>query len=145
MSSFIKTYGAKGLMEWQCLIRSGKSKLHITFTGGTLTEYGVSAAKYTTSNPIIQDMIERSDYFKNGKIILLKRVEKKSSAEQAQVQEATAKKSAKGKDFATIKVSSLDDAKEYLVEHFGLSAQDLLTKKSIEAAGKANGVVFSYE
>lgn len=144
MSSFIKTYGAKGLMEWQCLIRSGKSKLHITFTGGTLTEYGVSAAKYTTSNPIIQDMIERSDYFKNGKITLLRKVEK-SSTEQVQAQEATAKKSAKGKDLATIKVSSLDDAKDYLVEHFGLSAQDLLTKKSIEAAAKTNGVVFSYE
>lgn len=141
--SSIKTYGAKGLMEWQCLIRSGKSKLHITFTGGTLTEYGVSSAKYTTSNPIIQDMIERSDYFKNGKITLLRTVESKvRDKETVKTQEKTSKSGTKDKGLKTVPVASLDDAKEYLTEHFGLSAQDLLTKKAIEAAAKANGIVF---
>jgi len=142
MGNFIKTYGAKGLMEWQCLIRSGKTKLHISFTGGTLTEYGVSAAKYTTSNPIIQDMIERSDYFKTGKITLLRSVETKVGGSGKQLHQS-AKDNAQGeKEMTVVKVSSLDDAKDYLVEHFGATSSQLLTKRSIENVAKTNGVTF---
>jgi len=53
------TYGVKGLMEWECQIRNGKTLLHVTFTGGTQTEYGVTPAKYSTDNPVIQRIIEK--------------------------------------------------------------------------------------
>lgn len=70
-----KTYGVQGYMEWQALIRCGKATVTVHFSGGSLTGYGVTPAEFTTENPMTQAIIENSDYFKKGKIFLIREVE----------------------------------------------------------------------
>jgi len=90
-----KTYGAKGLMEWQCQIAVGKTLLHVPFTGGTQTEYGVTPAKYTTQSPVVQAIIEHSEYFRGGRITLLesKEIAAKDATAQAATKKVATKKS----------------------------------------------------
>lgn len=45
--------------------------MSVHFTGGALTAYGVTPAKYSTSNPFFQSVIENSKQFKSGRIELL--------------------------------------------------------------------------
>ena len=73
-----KTYGVKDLMEWKVFIpvKSKQiSRLEIDFTGGGITGYGVSPARYTTTDRCIQNEIEKSQWFKRRKIFLIKEEE----------------------------------------------------------------------
>jgi hypothetical protein len=72
MKIYRKTYGVKNLMEWQANIPVGKGRLIIHFAGGTRTAYGVTPATYKTEDPIRQVIIEKSDYFRSGRIFLVK-------------------------------------------------------------------------
>jgi len=124
------TYGVKGLMEWECQIRNGKTLLHVTFTGGTQTEYGVTPAKYSTDNPVIQRIIENSDYFKRGRITLLggaKNAAAKTASPQAKPLER--------KTFST-----LADAKAWLSQECGAAQGGIRTVADAMAVGKAHGV-----
>lgn len=67
----IKTYGVRGLMEWVCNIPVGKSHMRIYFTGGVLTSYGNTPAKYVTKDLLQQTIIEHSEFFKKKRIVLL--------------------------------------------------------------------------
>lgn len=66
-----KTYGVSGLMDWTTQIKAGKGSVSVHFTGGALTAYGVTPAKYSTSNPFFQSVIENSEQFKSRRIELL--------------------------------------------------------------------------
>nr|DAV17401.1 MAG TPA: hypothetical protein [Caudoviricetes sp.] len=67
----IKTYGVRGLMEWVCNIPVGKSHMRFEFTGGILTSYGNTPAKYVTKDLLQQTIIEHSELFKKKRIVLL--------------------------------------------------------------------------
>ena len=72
-----KTYGVRGLMEWSILFPLPWEKdayIEVNFTGGQITGYGISPAKYTTRDPYIQSVIEKSPMFANRKIYLIKSV-----------------------------------------------------------------------
>lgn len=71
----IKTYGVRGLMEWVCNIPVGKSHMRIEFTGGVLTSYGNTPAKYVTKDLLQQTIIEHSEFYKKKRIVLLSVVE----------------------------------------------------------------------
>ena len=66
-----KTYGVSGLMDWTTQIKVGKGAVSVHFTGGALTAYGVTPAKFSTSNTFFQNVIENSEQFKSGRIQLL--------------------------------------------------------------------------
>lgn len=70
-----KTYGVSGLMDWTTNIKVGKASVSVHFTGGALTAYGVTPAKYSTANPFFQNVIEGSEYYKSGRIQLLEQME----------------------------------------------------------------------
>lgn len=70
-----KTYGVSGMMDWTTQIKAGKGAVSVHFTGGALTAYGVTPAKFSTSNPFFQNVIENSDQFKSGRIELLSEME----------------------------------------------------------------------
>ena len=65
-----KIYAAKGLLEWQGVFRAGGVELRLLFTGGSMGSNGVIAAKYSTDNVAIQRIIESSEHYKNGKIVV---------------------------------------------------------------------------
>lgn len=48
----------------------GKAKMSVSFTGGAQTGYGITPALYSTDSIVKQSVIENSNYFKNGKIVL---------------------------------------------------------------------------
>lgn len=70
------TYGVKGLMDWKVKIRTGFAKhpyLDLHFTGGQMTGYGIAPARYTTSDPVEREIIEKSQLFKTGRIFRMSR------------------------------------------------------------------------
>lgn len=141
-----KVYGVIGMMEWHALIPIGKSSLNVKFTGGTLTGYGVTPAKYTTSDAVIQKMIENSEYFKNGRIKLLRVLEtmepKKEMVVETKKIDIT---SADEKELETVEVTSLDDAKEYLKDRFNVSWNKLKSKSAIIETAQTYGVKFLFK
>lgn len=70
-----KTYLAQGLIEWRIQLplppNEERKTVDIEFTGGQYTGYGISPARYTTQDPLIQDALERTSWFKSGKIRLM--------------------------------------------------------------------------
>ena len=68
----IKTYGVRGLLEWQLSLPAGNATLLLHFTGGIMGTNGVLPAKYTTGNKVLQRLIEESKYFKSGRIVILR-------------------------------------------------------------------------
>lgn len=67
---YLKTYGARGLIEFNMTLRSGHADVKIAFTGGRMGDNGVLAATYVTDNPAIQRLIEGSRSFKGGRVFL---------------------------------------------------------------------------
>ena len=123
-----KVYGVKGLMEWVATIPVGKATIRVPFSGGSMSAFGVIPE---TSDVVMQHIIERSNYFASGKITLLRTfvTEEEIKAEEA-------------KKTSTIKVASIEDARDYLVDNFGATKSELRSRKAIEDCAKVNGVVF---
>lgn len=123
-----KTYSAKTHVSISVLLKSNKSA-RISFS--PMTRGGSS---YTTANKELQEAIEKHSQF--GKMFKLT-----SSVEDA----PKAPKTEKAKGLKEMKVASLDDAREYLVETLNHSWTKLKTQDAIMAAGKANGIQFIIE
>ena len=68
------TYGVYNIVEWHARLRMGKATMKVSFTGGSMTTNGIIPATYTTSDPIIQFVIENSPEFKSGRIKVVRRV-----------------------------------------------------------------------
>lgn len=73
MKKYKKAYGILHLAEKHTVFHLGKTKVHVSFTGGTVTKNGVTPATFTTDNPIVQLAIENSEDFKAGAITLISR------------------------------------------------------------------------
>lgn len=130
-----KIYGVSGLMEWQCLIVAGGVKYHFPFTEGAMTAFGVTAARYATDNPIFQNVIENSELFKKGRIKLLKTI-------PLEVEVVEDKEVSAPKQMLVVNVPSLEDAKQYLVDNFGIDPTTLTGKRSINRTAVEHNVTF---
>lgn len=139
MNRTIKTYGVYGLMDWQPLLNAGKAKFQPLFSGGGVTAYGETPAKYTTSNPVCQHLIERSHYFQTGYIKLLY---KHGSANDVRdsLEECSEEKTLPDEQLKEMKFSSLGDASAYLNETFGIIKSKMRTREEIIELGKENGI-----
>lgn len=71
MNKTKKTYGIKGFMEYQAVIKVGKSRMKVPFTDGSLTAMGVVPCTFTTERFMVQHAIENSDEFKRGLIYIV--------------------------------------------------------------------------
>ncbi len=161
-------------MEWACSIPVGKTHLRVEFSGGVLTQYGNTPAKFTTDDLLKQTIIENSLPFKNGKITLLSCIE--SNEDETRMAQAYDNKKSEpthdneGNDTQddnetqasidetndntdnpetgsaetgnAVTVASLDDAKNYLNQKYGVAVRNLRSKQSILDAAKQLGVVF---
>lgn len=69
-----KVYKINGKTEVHLVLESpsGKTKYKIAFTKGNLDPKMLAPATYSTDNPVIQDVIERSNLF--GKVIFVEKV-----------------------------------------------------------------------
>lgn len=176
-------------MEWICNIPVGKGHMRVEFTGGVLTSYGNTPAKFSTDDKFKQTVIENSHLFKSGRIVLIgapvetdqdedmlpmrpvpkeavspvkpeseevqvsqnadkeqpvaSAVEEQQAepvAEQQQADHGTDKEEPSDDGKIIVNVDSLDEAKNYLHDHFNIPMRDLRYKKNILAAAEANGI-----
>lgn len=65
-----KTYAARGLLDWQIALNVGGAIIRVCFSGGSMGSNGVIPAKYVTDSIVMQRVIEDSDYYKSGRIVL---------------------------------------------------------------------------
>ena len=93
----LKKYGAIGMMEWQLNLPAGKANVHVEFKGGFENKYGIHPATFTTKDPIVQAIIERSYYFVSGKIKLIDEKDLGLSASEIAAQKRKAEEIAKKK------------------------------------------------
>lgn len=68
MKKVKKVYGVYNIVEWVAMIKVGKATVKVRFAGGAMTTNGVTPAKFTTTDPVVQLAIERSEHYRNGKI-----------------------------------------------------------------------------
>ena len=68
MKTVRKTYAVRGLIEWQMTLDVAGALLRINFTGGSMGTNGVRPARFTTTNPALQKLIEKSRHFSEGKV-----------------------------------------------------------------------------
>lgn len=70
MKKYKKIYAILHLTEKHTVFYLGKTKVHVSFTGGIVTKKGVTPATFATDDPIVQLAIENSAAFKKGAITL---------------------------------------------------------------------------
>lgn len=155
-----KTYGIYGLNEWHGKVKAGSIEVQVSFKGGTASPSGAQPAYFMTKDPITQFVIENSKEFKKGFIVLVMQQElpgvhprmavSKQAAAPAEkpVQSAGTDGQAAadaGGEKAQVKVSSVEDAKDYLVDKFGIAGSKLRTRAACIAAGEENGIEFIWE
>lgn len=70
----IKTYAVSGYMEFIASIPVYPGKtVQLHFTGGKQNGFGVTPAKFTTADPVLQKIIEKSEQYRSGLIKLFTR------------------------------------------------------------------------
>lgn len=144
-----KKYEIKNYSEYIINVSVGKRTFSIPFTGGALTNQGSIPASYSTNNEIIQYAIEHSRYFAIGIVYLAQEIKtdeeikKLDQSSQPNPQPASSKKSTgEEKAIKKIKVSDLQEAKNYLMENYPISGLSLRGEKSIMEQAKIFGIEF---
>lgn len=160
-----KTYGAPRLVDWVAQIKAGAATVRVHFTGGALTAYGVTPAEYTTDNPFIQKVIEQSKYFKEGRIILLRKSEVPVPANPVEhvvkqmppatihteevtnvdsVEENTADDVAEvnNETLTQVEASCLQDAQAYLQENYNIASYKVRSYDAAQRAASEHGIKF---
>lgn len=148
----LKVYGAPGLQEWTLVLGNGP-RLHLHFEHGSQNAFGASPAEYRTENKFFQTIIEQSNYFKEGRIVLLDEVvlegeeEDKavSSVAESEAQASEAQEEAQPELAMKMVFTSVDDAREYAVEKLGVSATSVRARAALEKTLADAGVVFEIQ
>lgn len=148
----LKVYGAPGLQEWTLVLGNGP-RLHLHFEHGSQNAFGASPAEYRTDNKFFQTIIEQSNYFKEGRIVLLDEVvleeeENDSSVPsdaESEEQESEPQKESLTEESKKMTFPSLDDAREYAVEKLGVAASSVRSRAALEKALADAGVVFDIQ
>lgn len=126
-----KKYIAYSHVAINVVLPSSGKGMHVSFapvTGG--------GSVYITDNEDIQKALERHSRF--GKLF---KIDVNYKEEEPVIESSVEAEEPKVK---TVKMASLDDAKAYLADNFGISRTKLRSKKQIEDAAAANGLNFVF-
>lgn len=148
----LKVYGAPGLQEWTLVLGNGP-RLHLHFEHGSQNAFGASPAEYRTENKFFQTIIEQSNYFKEGRIVLLDEVVLEgeeddnavSPVAESEEPASEAQEEAQPKLAMRMVFTSVDDAREYAVEKLGVSATSVRARAALEKTLADAGVVFDIQ
>ena len=148
----LKVYGAPGLQEWTLVLGNGP-RLHLHFEHGSQNAFGASPAEYRTENKFFQTIIEQSNYFKEGRIVLLDEVVLEgeeddnavSSVAESEAQASEAQEEAQPELAMKMVFTSVDDAREYAVEKLGVSATSVRARAALEKTLADAGVLFEIQ
>ncbi len=132
----LKKYKAKSMVSVSLTLPTG-GRTHISFNpvsgGGSV---------YYTENALIQSGLECHP--KYGRLFTLDYVEQPKFSVGKSNERVTSNHESASREahVSEIKVSCNDDAKDYLVDKFGISRTKLRSRSQIEAEGTAKGVKF---
>lgn len=147
----LKIYGAPGLQEWTLVLGNGP-RLHLHFEHGSQNAFGASPAEYRTDNKFFQTIIEQSNYFKEGRIVLLDEVvlegeedDAVSPVAESEAQASEPREEAQPELAMRMVFTSVDDAREYAVEKLGVSATSVRARAALEKTLADAGVVFEIQ
>lgn len=153
-------------MEWQCEIPVGRGRAIVNFTGGSTTVYGVTPAEFSTGDPVYQRIIEKSTYFKSGRIKLIRKSGDREPTKVTNPKQLTAPKPvtmpepqpAKAQEgesvesdesaqednapLQEVEVSCLPEAQNYLRDNFGIATSKSRSKEKAQSLANENGIVF---
>ena len=136
------TYGVNGMIEWVALIKAGKTTIKVPFSGGSLTAYGVTPAEFTTDNAVYQAAIERSEYYRDGRIVKLAEYPLQT-VEDVEAVDVTNEVAEEAKvELQEIAVSDLAAAKAYLMENYSVAANKLTSLNKIKTVAATYGIEF---
>ena len=135
----IKKYTSKSTIAINVRLGDGKN-IHVSF--GAVTGGG---SVYYTNDKALQAALEKHHQY--GRLFKLQETidEQPASVDSPEGgEEATARPTdtLHADAGSMVHVDGLDDAKEYLCEHFGISRTKLRTKKSILDAASSSGIAF---
>ena len=135
----IKKYTSKSTIAINVSLGDGKN-IHVSF--GAVTGRG---SVYYTNDEALQAALEKHHQY--GRLFKLQETidEQPASVDSPEGgEEATARPTdtLHADAGSMVHVDGLDDAKEYLCEHFGISRTKLRTKKSILDAASSSGIAF---
>ena len=97
---------------------------------------------FTTSDAGIQEGLENHSFFGRQFVLAEVKDDAKPTVDNGVTSSTHETKKEESNGPKQVKVASLDDAKEYLVETFGLSRTKLRSKAQINAAASENGIEF---
>lgn len=156
----LKVYGAPGLQEWTLVLGNGP-RLHLHFEHGSQNAFGASPAEYRTENKFFQTIIEQSNYFKEGRIVLLDEVvlegeeddnavssvaeSEEQAVSESETQASEAQEEAQPELAMKMVFTSVDDAREYAVEKLGVSVTSVRARAALEKTLADAGVVFEIQ
>lgn len=149
----LKVYGAPGLLEWNVCLGDSGVRLHLHFDHGSQSPFGASPAEYRTDSKFKQTIIEQSNYFKEGRIVLLDEVvlegeeddKAVSSVAESETQASEAQEEAQPELAMKMVFTSVDDAREYAVEKLGVSVTSVRARAALEKTLADAGVVFEIQ
>ena len=170
MKKKVITYGVYGMMEYQTVIKMGKSSMKVNFSDGSINSFGQNPAKFTTKNFMIQHAIEHSYDFRRGLIQIINEHELDEEVQIShnpvaiepefgddEIKEKVEDVVSGGTDGlegtevsdvmegtesseTEVEFSTNDEAKQYLESQFGVQRSKLRTRADIEKAGMQYGV-----
>lgn len=148
------------MVEYNAIIRLGSGALNVPFRHGSFSGFGAVSAEYRTSDPAVQFAIEQSEHFRSGRIFILsdKRVELSTATEETDTSEVSDSSDVSdnadasdrpdstppsdGAELVEMQIASREDAKQYLVDSFGIKASALRSKEAIHSAAAEHGIRF---
>lgn len=137
----IKIYEIRGVVECSRVFRLGELCVRCGFSGGAVNETGVIPAVYSTSNPVIQTVIENSELYKGGRIKIQSQIPEDSDNEKEDKEEGVGGEN-DCTDFPDVKNSQM--AKDVLMsEPYNISLSELANKASVQAKAKELNITFS--
>jgi hypothetical protein len=142
-----KKYGIRNTSECVLRLPVGKNVVVCNFTNGNLQSREPIPASYTTSNPIIQHVIEHCEKFLGGKIFLMASWENESIVEavsEAKVEPEKPKKPKKveRKPKVNEDVRSFGEAVTALMTEDGVKVSDLTSVESCLRVAESLNISF---
>jgi hypothetical protein len=118
-----KRYIITGYLTYSVLLKKENKYMKCCFEGGAVSGLGSRAASYTTNDKNMQELLENSKEFKNG---MIKIAEEYGEPEKPKGNEVP-------------EVTTLQQARQYLMDNFEVTIEELQTRANVkEVAAKMN-------
>ena len=141
-----KKYGIRNTSECVLRLPVGKGSVVCNFTNGNLQSKEPIPASYTTSNPIIQHVIEHCEKFLGGKIYIMAEYDNEATEETPgiKVEPEKPKKTKKVEKKARVmdEVTTFGEAVTALMTEDGVKTSDLKSVESCIRVAESLGISF---